>query len=61
MKRFCFSCDSIVHATSLAQNRGKVFRMKIPTVCELDGVDVRCIDFITLIKESGEVFDGAPP
>ncbi len=31
-------------------------RMKIPAVCGLDEVGVSCINFITLVKESREVF-----
>ena len=34
-------------------------KCKIPVTCDLEPVGVRCIDFITLIKESGEVFEGA--
>ena len=34
-------------------------KCKIPATCDLEPVGVRCIDFITLIKESGEVFEGA--
>lgn len=33
-------------------------KAKIPAVCELHHIEVPCIDFITLIKESGEVFEG---
>ena len=31
-------------------------KMKIPAVCADVHVDVECIDFITLIKQSGRVF-----
>ena len=33
-------------------------RYKIPLVCDLPQVTVQCIDFLALIKESGEVFGG---
>lgn len=33
-------------------------KAKIPTVCERFCEDLQCIDFITLIKDSGEVFEG---
>ena len=33
-------------------------RRKIPAVCSLDSVDIRCIDFLTLIKRSNKVFGG---
>ncbi len=31
-------------------------KYKIPAVCDMKGVDVKCIRFIELIKSSGEVF-----
>ena len=36
----------------------KKAKYKIPLVCDLPEVTVDCIDFLTLIKESGEVFGG---
>jgi len=33
-------------------------KAKIPAVCDKEGVAVRCIDFITLVKNSGKVFGG---
>ncbi len=31
-------------------------KMKIPAVCELEAVNVPCMDFVTLIRQSDEVF-----
>ena len=31
-------------------------KLKISAVCKIPKVGVRCIDFLTLIKQSGEVF-----
>lgn len=36
-------------------------KAKIPAVCDMEDVDVLCVDFITLIKRSGEVFGGHGP
>jgi len=33
-------------------------KAKIPAVCDMDDVDVPCVDFITVIKQSGQVFEG---
>jgi len=33
-------------------------KAKIPTVCDLSDVDVECMDFLALLKQSGEVFEG---
>jgi len=33
-------------------------KRKIPAVCDLNGVGVRCINFLTLIKRSKKVFGG---
>lgn len=38
----------------LPQNKAKY---KIPAVCVMQEIAVPCIDFLTLIKQSGEVFD----
>ena len=36
-------------------------KARIPAVCGRDEVDVPCINFIELIRESGEVFEGSGP
>lgn len=41
---------------NLPQNRRKY---KIPAVCELESVSLPCMDFLGVLKVSGEVFDGS--
>lgn len=48
---------TLVSDEALQTNLPSVWKnMKIPAVCNLDEVDVRCINFLRLIKNSKEVF-----
>ncbi|MFO7775723.1 MAG: DUF4411 family protein [Candidatus Hydrogenedentota bacterium] len=55
---------ALVEGLELVSNEGRQNNLpknpakrKIPAVCEMAGVGVPCLDFITLITRSGEVFD----
>lgn len=54
-----------IEGFELVSNEGRQYQFpnvaakaKIPAVCDLVDVAVPCIDFITLIKRYGEVFEG---
>jgi hypothetical protein len=55
-----------IHELQLISNEGRqallpkvLANCKIPAVCGMASVDVPCVDFITLIKESDQVFGAA--
>jgi len=56
------SCAKINRATLVSDEERQnnlpdiLSKMKIPAVCKLKEVDVECIDFVTLMKKSEEVF-----
>lgn len=55
---------ALVEGLELVSNEGRQNNLpkipakrKIPAVCEMEGVDVPCLDFLALITRSGEVFE----
>lgn len=57
----CNACELIANEAFQPKLPPKRWRYKIPAVCQMETVDVPCIDFLGLITVSGVVFDGRKP